>query len=75
MSYEATMIINGYQTVHIGYYDNKEKAARAIIAHILENSGLPRPRVVATIQIRSKKIRIDYGSKTCYYLIERRKRC
>ena len=31
MTYEATMIINGHQPVHIGYYANKEKAAEAIL--------------------------------------------
>ena len=39
MNYEATMIINGHQPVHIGYYPNKEKAAEAIIDHAKNNSA------------------------------------
>ncbi len=31
MTYEATLIINGHQPVHIGNYPNKEKAAEAIM--------------------------------------------
>ena len=69
MTYEATFMLYGYKTVPIGQFESKELAAQAILDHIIENSGIPRPRVVATKKIRSKEIRIDYGSKTCYYLI------
>ncbi|HHV3261170.1 TPA: hypothetical protein ACUJN5_000856 [Streptococcus agalactiae] len=69
MSYKATFLLYGYKAVPIGLFDTKELAAQAIVDHIIENSGIPRPRVVATMKIRSKEIRIDYGSKTCYYLI------
>jgi hypothetical protein len=37
MDYEATMIINVHQPVHIGYYPNKEEAAEAIINHAKNN--------------------------------------
>lgn len=37
MTYEATLIINGHQPVHIGNYPNKEKAAEAIIEHAKNN--------------------------------------
>ncbi|HEP4089029.1 MULTISPECIES: hypothetical protein [Streptococcus] len=69
MTYEATFMLYGYKTVSIGHFEAKELAAQAILDHIIENSGIPSPRVVATKKIRSKEIRIDYGSKTCYYLI------
>lgn len=69
MTYEATFMLYGYKDVPIGQFESKELAAQAIIQHIIENSGIPRQRVVATMKIRSKEIRIDYGSKTCYYLI------
>lgn len=69
MTYEATFMLYGYKAVPIGQFESKELAAQAIIDHIIENSGIHRPRVVATMKIRSKEIRIDYGSKTCYYLI------
>ena len=69
MSYKATFMLYGYKAVPIGQFETKELAAQAILDHIIENSGIPRPRVVATMKIRSKEIRIDYGSKTCYYLI------
>ena len=45
MTYEATMIINGHQPVHIGNYPNKEKATEAIIEHATNSSAekrLPR---------------------------------
>ena len=69
MTYEATFMLYGYTAVPIGQFETKELAAQAIVDHIIENSGIPRPRVVATKKIRSKEIRIDYGAKTCYYLI------
>ena len=69
MTYEATFMLYGYKAVPIGLFDTKELAAQAIVDHIIENSDIPRPWVVATMKIRSKEIRIDYGSKTCYYLI------
>lgn len=69
MTYKATFMLYGYKAVPIGLFDTKELAAQAIVDHIIENSGILRPRVVATMKIRSKEIRIDYGSKTCYYLI------
>ena len=69
MTYEATFMLYGYKAVPIGQFESKELAAQAILDHIIENSGTPRPMVVATKKIRSKEIRIDYGSKTCYYLI------
>lgn len=69
MSYKATFMLYGYKAAPIGQFETKELAAQAILDHIIENSGIPRPRVVATKKIRSKEIRIDYGSKTCYYLI------
>ena len=39
MDYEATVIINGHQPVHIGNYPNKEKVAEAIIEHAKNNSA------------------------------------
>ena len=69
MNYEATMIINGHQPVHIGYYPNKEEAAEAIINHAKSNSAEKRLRFIASKKIRSQTIRIDYGSVDCYYLI------
>ena len=71
MTYEATMIINGHQPVHIGYYANKEKAAEAIINHAKNNSAEKRLRFIASKKIRSQTIRIDYGAVDCYYLITR----
>lgn len=69
MTYEATFMLYGYKAVPIGQFETKELAAQAILDHIIENSDIPKPRIVATMKIRSKEIRIDYGSKTCYYLI------
>lgn len=72
MSYEATMIINGHQPVHIGNYPNKEKAAEAIIEHAKNNSAEKRLRFIASKKIRSQTIRIDYGAVDCYYLITKK---
>ena len=72
MTYEATMIINGHQPIHIGYYTSKETAAKAIIDHAKNNSAEKRLRFIASKKIRSQTIRIDYGAVDCYYLIERR---
>ncbi|HEM3710158.1 TPA: hypothetical protein U1D09_000279 [Streptococcus suis] len=69
MTYEATLIINGHQPVHIGNYPNKEKAAEAIIEHANNNSAENRLRFIASKKIRSQTIRIDYGAVDCYYLI------
>ncbi|HEM2826368.1 TPA: hypothetical protein U0650_001313 [Streptococcus suis] len=69
MNYAATMIINGHQPVHIGYFDTKESAAEAIINHAKNNSAEKRLRFIATKKIRSQTIRIDYGAVDCYYLI------
>ncbi|AGM99826.1 hypothetical protein [Streptococcus iniae] len=69
MTYEATFMLYGYKAVPIDQFETKELAAQAILDHIIENSCIPKPRVVATMKMRSKEIRIDYGSKTCYYLI------
>ena len=56
MDYKATMIINGHQPVHIGYYANKEKAAEAIIDHGKNNSAEKRLRFIASKKIRSQTI-------------------
>lgn len=72
MTYEAKLMLYGYKEVHIARFETKELAAQAIVEHILETSSLTRPKVVATMKIRSKEIRIDYGAKDCYYLIERK---
>ncbi|NQP58242.1 hypothetical protein HO913_02755 [Streptococcus suis] len=72
MNYEVTMIINGHQPVHIGYYASKEKAAEAIIEHAKKNSAEKRLRFIASKKIRGQTIRIDYGACDCYYLIERK---
>ena len=72
MTYEATMIINGHQPIHIGNYSNKEKAAEAIIEHAKNNSAEKRLRFIASKKIRSQTIRIDYGSVDCYYLITKK---
>ena len=69
MTYEAKFMLYGYKEVPIGQFESKEMAAQAILDHVIENSGIPRPRITATMKIRSKEIKIDYGSKTCYYLI------
>ncbi len=72
MTYEATMIINRHQPIHIGNYSNKEKAAEAIIEHAKNNSAEKRLRFIASKKIRSQTIRIDYGSVDCYYLITKK---
>lgn len=72
MTYEATMIINGHQPIHIGNYSNKEKDAEAIIEHAKNNSAEKRLRFIASKKIRSQTIRIDYGSVDCYYLITKK---
>lgn len=69
MTYEATFMLYGYKAVLIGQFESKELAAQAILDHIIENSDIHRPWITATMKILSKEIRIDYGSKTCYYLI------
>ncbi|HFU4217117.1 TPA: hypothetical protein ACGO8M_000493 [Streptococcus suis] len=69
MNYAATLILNGHQPVHIGYYASKEKAAEAIIEHAKSNSAEKRLRFIASKKIRSQTIRIDYGAIDCYYLI------
>lgn len=69
MLYKATMIINSHQPIHVGYFASKELAAEAIMGHARENSDGLQLYFRASKKDQGQTIRIDYGSKFCYYLI------
>lgn len=68
-------MIHGFYPILIGDYFSKETAMEAIMEDVRVNSAIFKPKYVASKGARSNKIRIDYGAKDCYYLIERRNKC
>ncbi|CQR24597.1 hypothetical protein BN1356_00941 [Streptococcus varani] len=74
MTFEAKWILHGFYPIHVGFYDTKELAAEALIGHAEVYSAITNKRFVASKKTRSNQIRLDYGAKDCYYLIEEMER-
>lgn len=70
MKIELLHVINGYK-FHLGFYDSGQEAVEAMKWDIAINSAIHEPRLRQSRSADS--IRIDYGAKTCYYLLEARK--
>lgn len=71
MKIELLHVINGHRKFHIGFYDNIKDAVKALKRDVAINSAIHEPRFRKTMS--DDGIRIDYGVKTCYYLLEARK--
>lgn len=71
MKIELLHVVNGYRKFHLGFYDSGQEAVEAMKRDIAINSAIHEPRFRKSMSGNS--IRIDYGAKTCYYLLEARK--
>jgi len=71
MKIELLHVINGYRKFHIGFFDDVNEAVIRLKEHVNSNSAISNPRYRKSIS--GDTIRIDYGAKTCYYLLEARK--
>lgn len=71
MKIELFHVINGYRKFHLGFYDDMHQAIKALKNHVYAYSAISEPRFRKSMSGNS--IRIDYGAKTCYYLLEARK--
>lgn len=71
MKIELLHVVNGYRKFHLGFFDDGQKAVEAMKRDVAINSAIHEPRFRKTMSGNS--IRIDYGAKTCYYLLEVRK--
>ena len=71
MKIELLHVINGYRKFHLGFYDDMRQAIKALKNnHVYAYSAISEPRFRKSMSGNS--IRIDYGAKTCYYLLEAR---
>lgn len=68
---ELLHVINGYRKFHLGFFDDMHQAIKALKNHAYAYSAIPEPRFRKSMSGNS--IRIDYGAKDCYYLLEARK--
>lgn len=71
MKIELLHVVNGYRKFHLGFFDDGQEAVEAMKRDVAINSAIHEPRFRKTL--RDNTIRIDYGAKTCYYLLEARK--
>lgn len=71
MKIELLHVVNGYRKFHLGFFDDGQEAVEATKRDIAINSAIHKPRFRQSRSTNS--IRIDYGAKTCYYLLEARK--
>ena len=71
MKVELLHVIDGYRKFHLGFYDSGQEAVEATKRDIAINSAIHEPRFRQSRSTSS--IRIDYGAKTCYYLLQARK--
>jgi hypothetical protein len=71
MKIELLHVINGYRKFHLGFFDDMHQAIKALKNHAYAYSAISEPRFRKSMSGNS--IRIDYGAKTCYYLLEARK--
>ncbi|MCO4473056.1 hypothetical protein Si131_01323 [Streptococcus infantarius subsp. infantarius] len=72
MKIELLHIVNGHRKFHLGFYDDMHQAIKALKNnHVYAYSAISEPRFGKSMSGNS--IRIDYGAKTCYYLLEARK--
>lgn len=71
MKIELLHVVNGYRKFHLGFFDDGQKAVEALKRDVAINSAIHEPRFRKTMS--DDGIRIDYGAKTCYYLLEARK--
>ena len=71
MKIELLHVVNGYRKFHLGFYDSGQEAVEAMKRDVAINSAINKPRYRKSL--RDNTIRIDYGAKTCYYLLEARK--
>ncbi|MFS9323577.1 hypothetical protein QM369_00205 [Streptococcus lutetiensis] len=71
MKIELLHVVNGYRKFHLGFFDDGQKAVEALKRDVAINSAIHEPRFRQSRSTNS--IRIDYGAKACYYLLEARK--
>lgn len=66
---ELYFVYNGHRKEHIGTFPHPHGAISALKEHQATYSVITKPRFVKTLS--GDSIRIDYGARDCYYLIER----
>lgn len=71
MKIELLHVVNGYRKFHLGFFDDGQKAVEALKRDVAINSAIHEPRFRKSMS--DDDIRIDYGAKTCYYLLQARK--
>lgn len=66
---KVTWMLHGHYPVGIGKYNRIQDAVEAIKDFVFAHSGITYPRYAKSRS--GDVIRIDYGAKDCYFLIER----
>lgn len=70
MKIELLHIVNGHRKFHIGFFDNIQDAVKTLKREVAINSEIDKPRWDRNYNEANDTIRIDYGLKTCYYLMQ-----
>lgn len=66
---ELYFVYNGHRKCSLGKFVHIHAAVKALKAHQAVYSAINNPRFCKSIS--GECIRIDYGAKDCYYVIER----
>ena len=70
MKIELLHVVNGYRKFHVGFYDNVKDAVKALKRDVAINSAIDKPKWDKKYNETNDTVRIDYGLKTCYYLMQ-----
>lgn len=70
MKVELLHVVNGYRKFHLGFYDSVQEAVEAMKRDIAINSAIDKPKWNKKYNKANDIVRIDYGLKTCYYLMQ-----
>lgn len=66
---ELYFVYNGYRKIYLGSFEQVQSAVTALKTHQASSSAINNPRFCKSMS--GECIRIDYGAKDCYYVIER----
>lgn len=70
--FNLSMVVNGHWRLGLGDFVTAQEAVLALKHHVATYSAISRPTFAKSWNKQS--LRIDYGAKDCYYLIERKDR-
>lgn len=63
-------IVNGFYPIVIGEFNHIQLAADAIKSDVSIHSAIFNPKYQKSLSKDGNVIRIDYGARDCYYVIE-----